>query len=259
MKELLATLVFILTSLLDGCRNELIVRTISPPSDTKWVNVEVKNPSPWTRPSPLDVRYISTSCKYRYIDMSDGSHREEPGASEISIPLQQQGKSDIWRGRVAMDGGSFCDWKLSQFRMSIEYIDATHLGSDLLPGSGGVVIVAFDDLASQNGPFKSILGNVNLTPKYYPLITEWHIVQRKKTLSLLGGADVIYVRAYNPQKISFSPMLDEKKLTRFVEPEKKTEGVHSKIIYPDGSMAPYETLLPDFNKVDKMKIPEYGQ
>ncbi|MGN5575240.1 hypothetical protein [Enterobacter sp. Lyrl_3] len=191
MKELLATLVFILTSLLDGCRNELIVRTISPPSDTKWVEVEVKNPSPWTRPSPLDVRYISTSCKYRYIDMSDGSHREEPGASEISIPLQQQGKSDIWRGRVAMDGGSFCNWKLSAFKLSIAYTDATHLGKNLVPGTGVGVKFAFDDLASQNGQFDTVSSSVNLSPKYYPLIKTNKRISLMDTLNLFGEKDYL--------------------------------------------------------------------
>lgn len=191
MKELMTTLVFIMTSLLDGCRNELIVRTISPPLDTKWVEVEVKNPSPWTRPSPLDVRYISTTCKYHYLDMSDGAHREEPSASGISIPLQQQGESDIWRGRVAMDGGSFCNWKLSQFKMRIAYTDATHLGKDLVPGTGVGVKFAFDDLASQNGQFDTVSSTVNLSPKYYPLITSDKEINIKNTLSLFGEKDYL--------------------------------------------------------------------
>ncbi len=251
-------LCFLVGILNTGCA-ESIDRTLSPPSDTHWVNVEVKNPSPWTRPFPLEVLYISNTCKRHFLSMRDGTRYEKVGYNPIKIPLQQQGNSNLWRARVAMNGGGSCDWKLSEFDLGIEYTDATHLGKDLVPGPGGVARIAFDDLASQNGKFKSILGDVNLSPKYYPLITEWHIVQRKKTLSLLGEKDVLSIRTYTPQKISFTPTLDEKKLTRFVEPEKKIEGVHSKIIYPDGSIAPYETLLPDFDKVDKMKSPVNGE
>lgn len=36
--------------------------------------------------------------------------------------------------------------------------------------------------------------------------------------------------------------------------KKKVDGVCSKIIYPDGTVAPEKTLFPDFNKVDKMKL-----
>jgi len=37
-------------------------KTLSPPSDTQWVNVKVQNPSPYTKPFPLEVRYISHKC-----------------------------------------------------------------------------------------------------------------------------------------------------------------------------------------------------
>ncbi|KAB8312305.1 hypothetical protein EH227_00025 [Rouxiella chamberiensis] len=41
-----------------GCASK-IDRTLSTASDTQWVNVEVKNPSQYTKPFPLEVRYIS--------------------------------------------------------------------------------------------------------------------------------------------------------------------------------------------------------
>ncbi|MCS3425378.1 PBP1b-binding outer membrane lipoprotein LpoB [Rahnella sp. BIGb0603] len=37
-------------------------KTLSQSSDTQWVNVEVKNPSQYTKPFPLEVRYISHKC-----------------------------------------------------------------------------------------------------------------------------------------------------------------------------------------------------
>jgi len=61
-------------------------------------------------------------------------------------------------------------------------------------------------------------------------------------------------RVFNLNTIHYSPGLDETKVVRWIEPEKKVDGVYSKIIYPDGILAPEKTLFPDFNKVDKMKL-----
>jgi hypothetical protein len=46
-----------------GCSvSQAVNKTLSPPADTKWVNFEVKNPSQYTKPIPLEVRYISHEC-----------------------------------------------------------------------------------------------------------------------------------------------------------------------------------------------------
>lgn len=46
-----------------GCSiSRAVNKTLSPPVDTKWVNIEVKNPSQYTKPFPLEVRYISHEC-----------------------------------------------------------------------------------------------------------------------------------------------------------------------------------------------------
>jgi len=49
-------------------------------------------------------------------------------------------------------------------------------------------------------------------------------------------------------------LLNESKVIRYIEPEKKTKGVHAKLIYPDGSLISDGTVFPDFNKVDKMEV-----
>ncbi len=246
------SLCFLVGILNTGCA-ESIDRTLSPPSDTHWVDVEVKNPSPWTRPFPLEVLYISNTCKRHFLSMRDGTRYEKVGYNPMKIPLQQQGNSNIWRARVAMNGGGSCDWKLSEFDLGIEYIDATHLGKDLVPGTAVGATIAFDDLASQNGQFKPVIGDVNLTPKYYPYIREWNMDKKRKDLTLLGEKSFISIRVFTPQNITFEPILDEHKITRWIGIEKKTDGASPKIIYPDGSVAPDDALFPDFDKVDKMK------
>ncbi|WP_261804221.1 hypothetical protein [Serratia marcescens] len=214
------SLCFLVSILNTGCA-ETIDRTLTPPSDTHWVNVDVKNPSPWTRPFPLEVLYISNTCKRHFLSMRDGTRYEKVGYNPMKIPLQQQGNSNIWRARVAMNGGGSCDWKLSEFDLGIEYTDATHLGKDLVPGTAVGATIAFDDLASQNGQFKPIIGDVNLTPKYYPYIREWNMDKKRKELTLLGRKSFISIRTFTPQYIAFEPVLDERKITRWIGIEKK--------------------------------------
>jgi hypothetical protein len=237
-----------------GCSiSRSVNKNLSPPADTKWVNVEVKNPSQYTKPFPLEVRYISYECKKKRISGFDGSTITEPSYNVVAIPMQQ-GAGEHWQGKVARNGGGACKWTLSAINLGIEYTDATHLGKDLVPGTAVGATIAFDEDASRNGQFTLVQGDLHLSPKYYPYIRERHISENTKSLSLLGKKSFQLYRASNLVKVSFLPILNERKIVRFVEPEKKVEGVYSKIIYPDGSVAPDKTLFPDFNKVDGMSI-----
>ncbi|EJT6060872.1 hypothetical protein N3L82_004917, partial [Escherichia coli] len=130
-------------------------KKLSPPGDTKWVNIEIKNPSPYTKPFPLSVRYISYECQKKRISGFDGSVVSEPGYNVKEIPMQQE-RGDIWKAKVAMTGGGSCNWTLSAVTLGIEYTDATHLGKGLVPGSAVGVRLAFDGYASRNGQFDFI-------------------------------------------------------------------------------------------------------
>nr|MCD4205873.1 hypothetical protein [Escherichia coli] len=145
-------------------------KKLSPPGDTKWVNIEIKNPSPYTKPFPLSVRYISYECQKKRISGFDGSVVSEPGYNVKEIPMQQE-RGDIWKAKVAMTGGGSCNWTLSAVTLGIEYTDATQLGKGLVPGSAVGVMLAFDGYASRNGQFDFIGGNqFDYYPKYYPFI-----------------------------------------------------------------------------------------
>jgi len=237
-----------------GCSMSRAVNTtLSPPADTKWVNVEVKNPSQYTKPFPLEVRYISYECKKKRISGFDGSVIIEPSYNVIGIPMQQE-SGDIWKAKVAMTGGGSCKWTLSAVNLGFEYIDAIHLGKDLVPGTAVGVSLAFDNDASRNGQYRTVKGDLNLSPKYYPYIREWRLIRKENELTLLGREDFLLYQIIDANNISFQPSLDERKVIRRVEPEKKIDGVYSSIIYPDGSFATERTLFPDFDKVDRMKV-----
>ncbi|MRS90401.1 hypothetical protein GJV04_10220 [Enterobacteriaceae bacterium RIT714] len=237
-----------------GCSmSRAVNKTLSPPVDTKWVNIKVKNPSQYTKPFPLEVRYISYECKKKRISGFDGSVITEPSYNVIGIPMQQE-SGDIWKAKVAMTGGGSCKWTLSAVNLGIEYIDATHLGKDLVPGTAVGVSLAFDNDASRNGQYTATEGDLNLSPKYYPYIRERKIAEKIKSLSLLGKENFLLYRVSKFNSVYFYPEVDEMKVIRYIEPAKKIDDVYSKIIYPDGSIAPERTLFPDFGKVDKMKI-----
>ena len=235
--------------LLNGCA-QATDRTLSPPSDTEWIDVQIKNPSPYTKPFPLEVLYISTMCKRELVSMRDGQHYEKVGYNPVKIPLQKHNDSDIWVAKIAKDGGGKCNWKLSEFNLGIEYVDATHLGKGLVPGTSVGATIAFDDNATKNGLFKTVHGDITLSPKYYPYIRERKLNTTETSLSLLGAQNFISLRGNATTKVSFMPFLDETKVTRYIGVEKKEPGAHAKIIYPDGSVAPKGTITPDFNKIN---------
>lgn len=250
-KALLISFLFLSTASCSMSR--AVNKTLSPPANTKWVNVEVKNPSQYTKPFPLQVRYISYECKKKRISGFDGSVITEPSYNVIGVPMQQD-SGDIWKAKIAMTGGGSCKWTLSAVNLGIEYIDAIHLGKDLVPGTAVGVTLAFDNDASRNGQFTFVAGDVDLSPKYYPYIREKKMGGGENSLSLFGKRDFLSLRVGEISSVKFSPKIDEGKITRFVGLEKKIKGEYPKVIYPDGSIAPERTLFPDFDKVDKMNV-----
>ncbi|MDA8505166.1 hypothetical protein NNO02_22255, partial [Citrobacter sp. Awk 2] len=180
-----------------GCSmSRAVNKTLSPPADTKWVNIEVKNPSQYTKPFPLEVRYISHECQKKRVSGFDGSVITEPSYNVIGIPMMQR-SGDVWEAKVAMTGGGSCKWTLSAVNLGIEYIDATHLGKDLVPGTAVGVSLAFDNDASRNGQYTATEGDLDLSPKYYPYISEWNLGEKKKELSLLGKESFLSLIVYN--------------------------------------------------------------
>lgn len=243
----------VLFSLLGCSISRAVNKTLSPPADTKWVNIEVKNPSQYTKPFPLEVRYISYECMKKRISGFDGSVITESSYNVIRISMQQE-SGDIWKAKVAMTGGGSCKWTLSAVNLGIEYIDAIHLGKDLVPGTAVGVSLAFDNDASRNGQYRIVKGDLKLSPKYYPYITEWNINKKLKDLSLYGEKKFLSYRVTDGNNVLFEPLLDEDKIIRYIEPEKKIKGIYPRIIYPDGSVISDGTVFPDFDKVDKVKI-----
>lgn len=240
-------------------------RNLSPPSDTQWVNVEIKNPSQYTKPFPLEVVYVSHKCMKRNINGVDGSREEKPSYNGVKIPIQQQGNSKIWSGKVAINGGGTCDWRLSELNVGIEYIDATHLGQGLVPDTSVGATIVFNDFAAQNGKFENIVNNkFEYNPKYYPVIERWSEKKNatRPDLVTLFGKDGafrnVYIRENKAQDIFvvFHPSIKENKIIEMKFPYEKTTGSLIKYIYPNGDIVETKDIRPDYNKVDSMNVKE---
>lgn len=238
--------------LLSGCA-QATDRTLSPPSNSDWINVEIKNPSSYTKPFPLEVLYVSTTCKRELMSMRDGQHYEKVGLNPIKIPLQEKNSSDVWIAKIAKDGGGKCNWKLSEFNLGIEYVDATHLGKGLVPGTAVGATIAFDDNATKNGRFKVFEGSeLILSPVYYPLIDSNKDINVNDTLNLFGQNDFLLKKIVSSAKnvqIRFEPTVDESKVVRMIAPTEQKVGVYYKIIYPDGSVVSDGSTHPDINRL----------
>ncbi|MDH2700696.1 hypothetical protein [Enterobacter bugandensis] len=225
------------------------------------MNVEVKNPSRYTKPFPLEVTYISHKCLKNRTSGFDGSSVTEPSYNGMKIPLQQQGKSDVWIAKVAMSGSGSCKWTLSAVNLGIEYIDATHLGEDLIPGTAVGVSLAFDADAARNGQFDTVTGNeFNYFPKYYPFIKKWNDSPQstmKDILYLFGKENAFWKVKLNCKSnkdilINYNPSLDESKEVLMTFPNKNGKDVIYSFVYRDGSIITSKNTTPDFSKVDKI-------
>ncbi|EAT8924038.1 hypothetical protein FBQ61_08325 [Salmonella enterica] len=255
-KALLISFLFLSTA---SCSmNRAVNKTLSPPADTKWVNFGVKNPSQYTKPFPLEVRYISHECQKKRVSGFDCSVITEPSYNVIGVPMQQE-SGDTWKAKVAMTGGGTCKWTLSAVNLGIEYIDATHLGNDLVPGTAVGVTIAFDADAVRNGQFDTVAGNdFNYTPKYYPFIKKWNDSPQstmRDKLYLFGKEDAFWkVKLdYKPNEnvlINYNPSIDESKKVLMTFPNKKGKDAMYSFVYPDGSVISSKNTTPDFSKVN---------
>jgi|GEM_PF-4821391 len=78
-------------------------------------------------------------------------------------------------------------------------------------------------------------------------------MKQEKNLYLLGKESPYKYHVTDAKKISFSPVIDEHKVIRTIEPLKKQDGVHTKVIYPDGAIL-YGIRALNYDRLDKMIV-----
>ena len=242
--------------ILSGCAKD---HGLSPPVDSETVTVTIKVP-PELIPEKLKAMYRSTTCKYLTRGGS-GQRIELDGYHPVALALRRQDDADLYKATLPKDGGGNCKWHLANITFGVEYPEPNVYGPGIAYGSGGGVVVKFDDnRASRDGPEQSVAGDLILKKDYYPEIYEWFLGGYRKTVSLLGaGATYSVYKAPHAREVYFEPILHSGYAVNSVGPKIKKPGNHAQITYPDGSIQSDGEWGPDFRRLQAIRLKAEGK
>lgn len=250
----LATLSVLLP--LTACSAAHFDRRITPPPDTPWVTLSVRVPQD-VETLPMDVLYRSQTCKEVDYDGATESHTTlTPAHSAHDVSLVQQGNSNVYQARIALDGGNSCHWTLSVIRMRMQFKPESPpaRGKDTIPASTSLV---FDELGKDStilaGPPKDVYGDQNIKITYFPMIFIGHI-SNETSLELFAGDTGFSqwsrtFRIHGAKIITIEPVLKSDKIVTQESP--KAHGDPVTVTYPDGSVAYSDDI--DYNRLLSIK------
>ncbi|WP_380177461.1 hypothetical protein [Kalamiella sp. sgz302252] len=203
----------------------------SPPPDGKTVKVAVVKPADIDI-LPMDVIYRSEKCRDK-IFTSAGAISSRAGYHLLTVPFKPEAGSDIVSNSVALDGGGYCEWKISNFIFSFEYQDKTIFGANVKENTSKDIVFMFDDNAPPRGDghHERISGNIIITKDYYPIVLKKFTHDGMDALYIQGQPMLTY-RVYDSKAILFNPVFHSDMLVNAFPPEKKGDGYL--LIYPNG-------------------------
>lgn len=227
--------VLLLVSLSGCAQND----TLSPPTDAEHVTITVKVPENLAA-DPMRVMYRSEKCPITRSG-PDWSSYEEDGYLSITVLPEQQGQTDLYEATLAIDGGSQCQWKLSNVTFGVTYANTAHLGENVREGGGGGVIVMFDHRAPQQRsafePVIKVSGDALIKKEYYPWVDEQFIGGHKKLAWLFGEGEIYsYYQVPNARAVRFEPQLHAEQVVYSVGPATHNKGNQNRYTYSDGSV-----------------------
>ena len=238
---------------LSGCAPD---RTLSPPPGGEQVSVTVKVPENLAA-DPMQVIYRSEKCPIKRSG-PDWTSYEEDGYLSTTVTPQQIGQSDLYEAKLPINGGSPCEWKLSNVTFGVTYANTTHFGPDVEDGAGGGVIVMFDQyLPQQRSVFEPTIkvnGNLLIKKDYYPWVNEQFLGKHETLAWLIGEGEIFsYYRAPNARQVTFEPLLHADYLVRSVGPKVKKKGNHNLFTYSDDSVV-VGGSKPSFQKLEAIRL-----
>ncbi|MEB6378792.1 hypothetical protein MXM41_07575 [Leclercia adecarboxylata] len=233
--------------------------TLNPPVSTEWVNVTVELPA-YTEVMPMDVLYRSDKCQREDYDSTTESHvRKERGYNPQIFRMTQHVINNIWKGRIALDGGGKCEWKLSGIRVDIQLEKTLPLAAakKIIPTS---YEFAFDDDAYSagegSGMRKEAYNDLYIKTELFPVII--HHRDNEIVLKLFGGNTrkqqwSRFYRVHGVKNITIKPLLYIKKVVLLEAPKSSSAPAGMTITYPDGTVELKRAIIPDYDRLLSLK------
>jgi len=241
----------VLTVSVSGCAPDY---SLSPPADSEKITVTVKVPKE-LETETMQVMYRSTLCTFTDHSAS-GKPYERDGYQRIDIQPVRQGQSDLYEARLAVNGGGSCQWRLSNVTFGVTYANPTQFGENVSFGTGGGVVVVFDNNNSpRGGTGIKVDGDLAIKKDYYPRVDEEFLGPYKKTISLAGeGSIYLSYQALQAQQVYFEPVLHSDFVVYSAGPKVKKKGNYTVFTYPDGSVVADGRGGPDFQKMQSIRL-----
>ncbi|MCT8248198.1 hypothetical protein [Proteus faecis] len=209
-------------------------KTLSPSADTEWVTIGIKLPE-GIEALPLNVLYRSDICQRAQYN-SAGEKYYIPGFNPKTIALKQQGSSDIYQTKIALNGGGSCQWQLSEVWMEIQPVKSAHFAYkdyEIIPS--GWMKFYFDNRNNWNENLIKKFGEIEIKRDIFPEIKTSNIF-KENTFTLFDGNNDSWkeFRVYNAISIFFFPIYHKNKTIRYED--SKVDNKNLIVIYPDGSI-----------------------
>jgi hypothetical protein len=242
-------------TLLLGCDNRPD-KTLSPPTDAKWVDVTFRVPEGIVL-QPAELLYRSAQCKAVRYNSSNEPH-DIPGYNDIERPFDAPDGANIRRLRVAINGGGSCQWQLNSLKVSFRIADDVPLvkGKKVIDTS---YIFDFGDYGLSDGygtgKAKAFSGKrVELKTDFFPMVVN-HI-DNTIGLSLFAG-NTGYERwrrrfkTIVVESINIEPQIHLNKVVVLMPPAIRPGNLMA--TYPDGSVEAIPHIYPDYDKLLSIK------
>lgn len=244
---------FLFVNSISGCAQDY---SMAPPTDGEKVRLIIKMPEE-LEAKPLRIMYRSAICQSVSHD-SNGKPEMLNGYKGYESSFTQRGSENLYEAELFVNGGGRCQWQLSNVIFGVKYRIPSRFGYDATNGTGGTVIVRFDDNVAQfsTGWESSVYGqDLEIVEDYYPWLSEKFIDGYAKRIGLSSdGAGYVTFKALQVRTVYFEPRLHSDYLVRSVSPTKHIIGDFIKFHYPDGAVESNGQSTPNFEKMQEIRL-----
>lgn len=246
------TILIPLTFSLSGCAPD---RGLDFSKSGESVEVSISTPE-GMNPYDIDIIYRSKKCVDQRHSWSSGTRFEQDAYQNLKITPDRAGQGNVYKAHVPVDGGGYCEWRLSNFRFGIEYRSTEQFGQNVVMGRSASIQLKYDGnrLPVGGGNEQYVDGDLLIQRDYYPWVHERFNEGRRKSINLAGQGG-LRTNFYAPQarKIHFQPIIHSGFVVFSTTDPELSPGPGPLFTYPDGSTQSEYLRYPDFKKLQRIR------